>query len=573
MEQGRSAFSDGELLALGAQLLQILVQLGLGPAIVADELLEGPVLLDVVAEGKGLHLVDHDLVLVVENGLVGMGGYNLSQEDVVGAQMNHVTGHTLHVHGALLDHGRLDELALLLGEVAQLPLVHLAAGGDAAVVGLLGLILAGVSTYPDGRENMEKAAEWILEKLRTLGFEGGLRQTEGWPIVMAEHTYRPGAPRLLIYGHYDVQPEMPVEEWISPPFEPTIRDGAVYARGANDDKGQVYTYLKALESYRRVYGEIPLNILFVIEGEEEIGSKSLLRLMREQPELMQADIFLMSDSSMLSKEIPAITCGFRGIMAMELEIQTMARDLHSGLFGGIGLNAGEVLSNLLAKMKDENGRVTIPGFYDRVIPLTEREKAEMDKLPYNEAAVAKSLGMPALPGEAGYTAVEKKSCRPTLDINGMWCGFTGEGSKTVIPARAHAKLSSRLVPGQEPEKIFACFEKFIRENLPDGVRSSVSYGFGAMPVLVDMGDPNLERAAKAIREGFGREAAYIRSGGTIHIVSEVKNSLKIPSLLILGWGRPENGSHSPNECFYIDDFRSAVRSLCVLFRALARENE
>ena len=435
------------------------------------------------------------------------------------------------------------------------------------------LRIPGVSTYPDGRENMEKAAEWILEKLRTLGFEGGLRQTEGWPIVMAEHTYRPGAPRLLIYGHYDVQPEMPVEEWISPPFEPTIRDGAVYARGANDDKGQVYTYLKALESYRRVYGEIPLNILFVIEGEEEIGSKSLLRLMREQPELMQADIFLMSDSSMLSKEIPAITCGFRGIMAMELEIQTMARDLHSGLFGGIGLNAGEVLSNLLAKMKDENGRVTIPGFYDRVIPLTEREKAEMDKLPYNEAAVAKSLGMPALPGEAGYTAVEKKSCRPTLDINGMWCGFTGEGSKTVIPARAHAKLSSRLVPGQEPEKIFACFEKFIRENLPDGVRSSVSYGFGAMPVLVDMGDPNLERAAKAIREGFGREAAYIRSGGTIHIVSEVKNSLKIPSLLILGWGKPENGSHSPNECFYIDDFRSAVRSLCVLFRALARENE
>ena len=175
------------------------------------------------------------------------------------------------------------------------------------------LRIPGVSTYPDGRENMEKAAEWILEKLRTLGFEGGLRQTEGWPIVMAEHTHRPGAPRLLIYGHYDVQPEMPVEEWISPPFEPTIRDGAVYARGANDDKGQVYTYLKALESYRRVYGEIPLNILFVIEGEEEIGSKSLLRLMREQPELMQADIFLMSDSSMLSKEIPAITCGFRGI--------------------------------------------------------------------------------------------------------------------------------------------------------------------------------------------------------------------------------------------------------------------
>nr|WP_326183934.1 dipeptidase [uncultured Oscillibacter sp.] len=431
------------------------------------------------------------------------------------------------------------------------------------------LRIPGVSTYPDGRENIEKAANWILEKLRGLGFEGKLRQTEGWPIVMAEHVYRSGAPRLLIYGHYDVQPEMPVDEWLTPPFEPAIRDGAVYARGANDDKGQVYTYLKALESYRRVYGEIPLNILFVIEGEEEIGSKSLLRLMREEPERLQADIFLMSDSSMLSKDIPAITCGFRGIMAMELSIQTMTKDLHSGLFGGIGLNAGEVLAGLLAKMKDRDGRITIPGFYDDVIPLTAREKEEMDKLPYDEGAVARSLGMPRLSGEAGYTAIEKKSCRPTLDINGMWCGFTGEGSKTVIPARAHAKLSSRLAPGQTPEAIFNRFEAFIRENLPRGVKAEVTYGFGALPVLVDMTDPNIGKAAEAIREGFGREAAYIRSGGTVHIVSEIKNGLKIPSLLILGWGRPENGSHSPNECFYIDDFRGAVRSLCVLFQKLA----
>ena len=431
------------------------------------------------------------------------------------------------------------------------------------------LRIPGVSTYPDGRENIEKAACWILEKLRALGFEGELRETEGWPIVMAEHTYRQGAPKLLIYGHYDVQPEMPIEEWIAPPFEPTIRDGAVYARGANDDKGQLYTYLKALETYHRVYGEIPFNILFVVEGEEEIGSKSLLRLMREKPEELQADIFLMSDSSMLSKDTPAITCGFRGIMAMELCIQTMAKDLHSGLFGGIGLNAGEVLAGLLAKMKDQNGHVTVPGFYDGVRPLTEQEKAEMDKLPYDEAAVAQSLGMPALAGETGYTAIEKKSCRPTLDINGVWCGFTGEGSKTVIPARAHAKISCRLVPGQTPEAVFACFEAFIRANLPQGVTANIEYGFGALPVLVEMTDPNIRQAAEAIREGFGREAAYIRSGGTVHIVSEIKDSLKIPSLLILGWGRPGNGSHSPNECFYIDDFRSAVRSLCVLFQKLA----
>lgn len=431
------------------------------------------------------------------------------------------------------------------------------------------LRIPGVSTCPDGRENMEKAADWILEKLRALGFSGGLRRTEGWPIVMAEHVYRPDAPRLLIYGHYDVQPEAPLEEWITPPFEPTVRNGAVYARGANDDKGQVYTYLKALETCRRVWGVIPLNILFVIEGEEEIGSKSLLRLMREEPELLRADVFLMSDSSMLSKDIPAVTCGFRGIMAMELSIQTMAKDLHSGLFGGIGLNAGEVLAGLLAEMKDRDGRVTVPGFYDGVIPLTEREKAELDRLPYDEAAVARSLGMPRLSGEAGYTAIEKKCSRPTLDINGMWSGFTGEGSKTVIPARAHAKLSSRLAPGQTPEAVFRCFEAFVRDRLPQGVKAEITYGFGALPVLVDMTDPNIAKAAEAIREGFGREAAYIRSGGTVHIVSEVKNGLKIPSLLILGWGRPENGSHSPNECFFIDDFRSAVRSLCVLFEKLA----
>lgn len=431
------------------------------------------------------------------------------------------------------------------------------------------LRIPSVSTYPQGGENIEKAALWLLEKFQALGFEASLRPTEGWPIVMAEYRAHPDAPTLLIYGHYDVQPEPPLEEWLSPPFEPTIRDGAIYARGANDDKGQVYTYLKALETYRRVTGHIPLNLLFVVEGEEEVGSKSLLRLMREQPELMQADVFLMSDSSMLSKDVPAITCGFRGIMAMELSIQTMARDLHSGLFGGISLNAAQVLSQLLAKMKDADGRVTIPGFYDAVIPLTAQERETLAQLPYDEAAAAQSLGLSALPGEAGYTAIERKSCRPTLDVNGMWSGFTGEGSKTVVPARAHAKLSSRLAPGQTPQEVFRLFQSFINSQLPPGVKAELTYHFGAYPVLVDLSDPNLQKAAQAIRAGFGREPAYIRSGGTVHIVSEVTSSLHIPSLLILGWGRPENGSHSPNECFYIDDFRSAVRTLCVLFRELS----
>lgn len=433
------------------------------------------------------------------------------------------------------------------------------------------LRIPGISAYSGSGEDMMRSAQWMLDQLCALGLTGELCQTEGWPIVLAKYEYSKSAPTLLIYGHYDVQPEVPLEEWLSPPFEPTFRDGAVFARGANDDKGQLYTYVKALETYQRVFGRIPLNLIFVVEGEEEVGSKGLLRFIAAHQEQLRSDIFFVSDSSMLSKEIPAITCGFRGIASFEITLQTMAKDLHSGLFGGIALNAAEVLANLLAKMKDANGRITIPGFYDDVRPLSEQERSAMAQLPYDEAAVAACLGMAALAGEQGYTAIERKSARPTLDINGMWSGFTGEGSKTVIPARASAKLSTRLVPNQRPDAIVRCFEAFLAEHLPEGVKVDVHYLFGATPVITQIDDPTVRLAAQAIEEGFGTAPAFIRSGGTIHIISEIKDTLQVPSMLILGWGRPENGSHSPNERFYIDDFRSAVRSLCVLFRKLAQD--
>ncbi|QAT48361.1 dipeptidase [Caproiciproducens sp. NJN-50] len=436
------------------------------------------------------------------------------------------------------------------------------------------LRIPGVSSDSGRGRAMEESAEWILEKLRALDFRGGIHFAGGSPIVMARQEYSRSAPTLLIYGHYDVQPEDPLDEWKSPPFEPTLRDGAIYARGANDDKGQFYTYLKALETYKRIRGVIPLNLIVLAEGEEEIGSKSLMHFLNQKKDQLHSDIFLVSDSSMLSKDIPAVTCGFRGIVSFEITLQTMAKDLHSGLFGGIALNAAEVLSDLLAKLKDSgSGKILVPGFYEDVRPVAEQERRAMEQLNYDEAAVAKSLGMTKLSGERGYSAMERKSIRPTLDINGMWSGFTGEGSKTVIPARASAKISARLVPDQQPDLIFQCFKDFVAGHLPAGVKADVRYLFGAMPVLAEIDDPNVRLAAESIEEGFGVAPAFIRSGGTIHIISEIKNTLKIPSMLILGWGRPENGSHSPNEHFYISDFQKAVRSLCVLFDKLSGHEE
>lgn len=437
------------------------------------------------------------------------------------------------------------------------------------------LRIPGISACPDSGQAMAESCRWFLEKLERMGFSGQLCQTEGWPVVLARYEYGPSAPTLVIYGHYDVQSPEPLEKWITPPFEPTVRDGALYARGVNDDKGQVYTYLAALESYRRCRGDIPLNITFVVEGEEEVGSKALLKLLRERPEWFRGDMFLVSDSSMFSRELPAVTCGFRGIMAMQIQLQTMKQDLHSGLFGGIVRNAPEVLVQLLAKCKDEEGRVLIPGFYDQVRPLSQRERDTLARLPQDEEKLAERIGAPRLYGETGYTAAERKCARPTLDINGIWGGYLGEGSKTVIPCVASAKLSARLVPDQRPEEIYAKFEAFIRSQLPPDVQVTMEYQFGAMPVLIDDSDPNVQLAAHAIEMGFGREPVLIRSGGTVHIISEIKERLGIPSILILGWGRPENGSHAPNEHFYVEDFEKAVKSLCALFAQLAepRPNE
>lgn len=430
------------------------------------------------------------------------------------------------------------------------------------------LRIPSISTDPGNEKEIRKAAEWMLDRLGKLGFDAELMETPGWPIVMAKRETGSSDKWCMIYGHYDVQPEAPREKWNTDPFEPTEKDGVIYCRGINDDKGQMCTYISAIDTYLRVKGNLPFNILFVAEGEEEVGSKSLLKLLKDKPELFKSDVFVMSDSSMLAKGLPAITYGFRGIMAMEVSVRTMGRDLHSGLFGGIALNAGEVLAKVLSSLKDEDGHVVVEGFYDNVGPIGAREKELMSEVAYNEEETAHSLGMAVLYGESGYTGMERKSARPTLDINGFWTGYTAEGFKTVIPAEASAKISCRLVPGQEPMTIFDAIKKHIIEKLPKEVKADFVYHFGAFPVGVSLNDDKLILAQEAITEGFGIKPKFIRSGGTVHIVSEIKNHVKIPSLLILGWGRPENGSHSPNECFYIDDYKNATRSLCVLFDSL-----
>ena len=432
------------------------------------------------------------------------------------------------------------------------------------------LSIPSVSSGTEHEEDMVSAAQWLLDRLQNLGFSGTLHYAGGPPIIVAQKKHQKNVPTLLIYGHYDVQPESPVDEWLSPPFVPTIRNGAIYARGANDDKGQLFTYIKAIETCQRIIGALPFNIIFVVEGEEEIGSSSLLDFIEQHVEELHSDVFFVSDSSMFAKDVPAITCGFRGIVSFEMSVQTMAQDLHSGLFGGIALNAAEMLTQLLAQMKDDNGHILIPHFYDHVDLISRCDRQQLNQLQYDEQKTANLLGMRRLFGEPEYSAMERKSLRPTLDINGIWGGFTGTGSKTVIPAKAFAKISSRLVSGQTPEDVFELFKRFICERVPAGVQVDFRYMFGSLPVSIDVSDPNIRLAARAIEAGFGCAPVLMRSGGTIHIISHIQHTLHIPSTLILGWGRPENGSHSPNECFHIIDFKNAIRSLCVLFADMAK---
>jgi acetylornithine deacetylase/succinyl-diaminopimelate desuccinylase-like protein len=427
------------------------------------------------------------------------------------------------------------------------------------------LRIPSVSTDSEHSSDIRKAANWVFDKLTELGFRTALHETERHPVVFAHRLSDPSLPTLLIYGHYDVQPPDPLDEWVTPPFSPSIRDGHIYARGATDNKGQCLTYFKAMEAILAVNEKLPINVKVLVEGEEEIGSPNLGPFLKGHLEQLKADVIAISDGSQFAAGIPAITYGLRGLCYLQVDVQGPRFDLHSGSFGGLVANPVQVLSEMLARLKNEDGTIAIPNFYDDVRLLEPRERQEMGDLPLNENDLKQYLGVDALVGEAGYGHIERKSARPTLDINGIWGGFSGEGAKTIIPAKAGGKVSMRLVPDQRAAIISGLFKNYLHSITPAGVKIQISEMHGSDPVLIDRDQSTMQAAAKAIEFGFGKAPIFIREGGSIPIVGLFKNLIGCDTILLMGWGRPDDGAHSPNERFSLEDFHRGICSAAALF--------
>ncbi|HVT27500.1 MAG TPA: dipeptidase [Lacipirellulaceae bacterium] len=427
------------------------------------------------------------------------------------------------------------------------------------------------SVSADSRQRLEtrRAAEWVASQFEGCGLKTELIPTDGHPLVYAESSPVAGKPVALVYGHYDVQPPEPPDEWISPPFEPTVRDGNIYARGATDDKGQMLTHVKSVEAWIKAVGRLPLQVKFIIEGEEEVGSEHLTPFVSANRDRLACDTVVISDSSQFAPGVPAMTYGLRGIAYYELRLLGPKQDLHSGTFGGAVTNPAGALVRLLTALKDENGRIQVPGFYDDVVPLTERERDEFRSLPLTDEEFMKSLGVTGLSGENEYTSLERRWARPTCDINGLTSGYQGEGAKTVLPARARAKFSFRLVPNQDPKKISASLRKYLEQRLPPGIEMELIDFHGAPGVVVSLDSPYMRAAAAAIKDAFGREPVYIREGGSIPIVTTFAEELGA-DVLLLGWGQNDDNTHSPNEKFCLDDYHRGTLASAQLWEELAK---
>ncbi len=437
---------------------------------------------------------------------------------------------------------------------------------------LLGFLrIPSVSTDSRHAADIQRAAEWVYNQLKRIGFQSKIVSTERHPVVFAQRCPHHDRPTLLIYGHYDVQPPDPLDEWVTPPFSPSVRDGFVYARGATDDKGQFFTYIKALEAIIAVDGELPINVKVLIEGEEEIGSPNLEQFLKKHQQELRADAVAISDGSQFVHGVPAITYGLRGLSYFQIDVQGPRFDLHSGSFGGLIANPVQTLAEMLARLKAPNGTVAIPGFYDEVLDLEDWERKEMAALPLNEERMKEYLGVEYLQGEEGYTPMERKSARPTLDVNGIWGGFSGEGAKTIIPAKAGAKVSMRLTPNQSPAKINRLFKDYIASMTPQGASVKVTELHGAEPVLVSRDKASVRAAARAIEIGFGRPPVFIREGGSIPIINILKELLGLDSILMMGWGSPDDGAHSPNERLHLGDFHRGIRSAATLLYELTEK--
>jgi len=430
------------------------------------------------------------------------------------------------------------------------------------------LKIPSVSADSKRKDDMVKTAQWVKKQIDQCCFEATIYETDGHPIVYGEWLEAEGKPTAMVYGHYDVQPPDPLDEWKSPPFEPMIEDGIIYARGTTDDKGQLLCHLKAVEAYMKTKESLPINLKFLFEGEEEIGSTSLNKFIHQEKELLKADVMVISDSSQFAKNVPAITYSLRGIAYDEIFVQGPAHDLHSGVYGGAVGNPANILSKILGQIIDDKGRITIPGFYDDVVALTDFERDQFAKLPFDEEGFKKELNIDEVQGEEGFTTVERKWARPTFDINGMWSGYIGEGAKTVLPARAGAKVSMRLVPDQDPTKIYDAMENYVKSLAPPSVKVTFHRHLGAAAVMVATDSPHVKAATKAIEKGFGITPSLIREGGSIPIVIDFKEVLDLDSLLI-GYGLPDDNAHAPNEKLDLEDFQRGVLTSAHLYNEFA----
>jgi acetylornithine deacetylase/succinyl-diaminopimelate desuccinylase-like protein len=424
------------------------------------------------------------------------------------------------------------------------------------------LRIPSISTLPENKADCRRAAETLAAELTRIGMEHArLIETEGHPMVYADWLHAAGKPTALFYGHYDVQPTDPENEWISPPFEPTERDGNLYGRGTCDDKGQVWAQIKALESLLSATGSLPINVRVILEGEEEVGGEGIADFVASKPADLKADFALVSDTELFAPGLPTLCVGLRGMIYTELEVRGAKTDLHSGMYGGAAPNPFMALAQMLARLKDEEGHILIPGFYDGIIPPSPEELAAWSSLPFDEEHYRiTEVGSRTLVGEAGYSVLERTWARPTLDVHGIPGGFIGAGAKTVIPAKALAKVSMRLVPGMTPAKTFALYKAYVEKIAPAGVDIEVRLIHSGDPCLIRVDNPYIQAATRALKEVWGKETVFIRSGGSIPIVGDFDRHLGVPSVM-MGFGLPDDNIHAPNEKFHLKNFELGIESV------------
>jgi len=432
------------------------------------------------------------------------------------------------------------------------------------------LKIPSISTLEENKEDMQKCASFVADKLKSAGMNRvEIFQTKGHPLVYGEWLEAPGQPTVLFYGHYDVQPVDPIELWDSPPFEPVIKEGKIWGRGTTDDKGQNFVHIKSVEAFFKTGGKLPINVKFIFEGEEEIGSENFGDFLKERKELLKCDAVVISDTSLYAEGVPTIGYGLRGLCYMEVEVTAANRDLHSGSFGGAVANPINELAKIIAKLHDKNGKITIPKFYDGIVALTKKERDNFKSLKFSDKKYAKEIGVKELQGEKGFTTLERIWARPTLDSNGIIGGYTEKGAKTVLPSKATAKISMRLVPNQAPEKIAKLFTSYIKSIAPKSVQVEIKNLHGAYPVVISLDSPAMVAASKAMTKAFNKKTVFTREGGSIGVVVDFVKQLKAPAIL-MGIGLDSENAHSPNEHFSLKAFELGILSSAYFIKEYAK---